>query len=152
RTKNLYVDSSFEPATARNIKLGLNANQGNWTGNLTFFDTRLKNLGEYNTDGQYDDDPATAPFLTNAEEYRSKGFTLQGAYTWGTGQVGGSFTKADVTYDGDGALPQGGAVVPVGKLATLFIDQEIPQYNLKVGGTIEWAGKLSTAEMRAAGF
>ncbi len=146
RRADLYVADGYEPATARNVKLGLNANQGNWTGNLTFFDTRLKNLGEY----QY---PAGEPYyLDNAEEYRSKGFTLQAAYSWGSGRVGGSFTKADTSYDGEDLLPQGGTVVPVGNLATLYIDQEIPQYNLKVGGTLEWADDLSTDEMREAGF
>lgn len=146
RSADLYVADGYEPSTARNYKLGLNANQGNWTGNLTFFDTRLKDLGRY----QY---PDGAPYyLTNADEYRSKGFTLQGTYSWGSGRIGGSFTKADVEYDSDGILPQGGTVVPVGKVATLYVDQEIPQYNLKVGGSLEWADTLSTDEMRDAGF
>ena len=147
RTSDLYVENGFEPATARNIKLGLNANQGNWTGNLTFFDTRLKDLGEYNTDGQYDEDPTTAPYLFNADEYRSKGFTLQGAYSWGSGRVGGSFTKADVTQNGEDKLPDGGTVMPVGELATLYVDQEIAEYNLKVGATLEWAGRLDAAHL-----
>lgn len=146
RTADLYVADDYEASSARNFKLGLNANQGNWTGNLTFFDTRLKDLGEL----QYPDD---APYyLDNVEEYRSKGFTLQGTYSWGSGRIGGSFTKADVTQDGEDRLPNGGTAVPVGELATLFIDQEIPQYNLKVGATLEWAGTLSTDVMREAGF
>ena len=137
----IVVADDFEPATARNVKAGLNASQGNWTGNITFFDTRLKNLSN-----DY------VPSLANTAEYRSKGYTLQGNYSWGLGRVGASFTDADVTQNGVNVLPAGGTVVPVGKLATLFVDQEIPQYNLKVGGTIEWSGKLSTAEMQAAGF
>ncbi|WP_449041510.1 TonB-dependent receptor domain-containing protein [Paracoccus sp. (in: a-proteobacteria)] len=137
----IVVADDFEPATARNVKAGLNASQGNWTGNITFFDTRLKNLAN-----DY------VPSLANTAEYRSKGYTLQGNYSWGLGRVGASFTDADVTQNGVNVLPAGGTVVPVGKLATLFVDQEIPQYNLKVGGTIEWSGKLSTEEMQAAGF
>ncbi|WP_415392349.1 TonB-dependent receptor domain-containing protein [Paracoccus sp. SJTW-4] len=151
READFGVDPDFEPATATNAKVGLNVNQGDWTGNLTFFDTRLRGLGIYDTARPTSPTPGDYR-LENAEEYRSKGFTLQGNYSWGTGRVGASFTKADVSYDGNGILPQGGTVVPVGKLATLFVDQEIPQYNLKVGATLEWAGKLSTAEMRAAGF
>ncbi len=137
----IVVADDFEPATARNIKAGLNASQGNWTGNITFFDTRLKNLAN-----DY------VPSLANTAEYRSKGYTLQGNYSWGLGRVGASFTDADVTQNGVNVLPAGGTVVPVGKLATLFVDQEIPQYNLKVGATLEWSGKLSTEEMQAAGF
>ncbi|QRZ13249.1 TonB-dependent receptor [Paracoccus methylovorus] len=143
RDESFTTNPDYRPAEASNIKVGLNANQGNWTGNLTYFDTKLKGLGEYNT---------TVGYLENADDYRSKGFTMQAAYSWGTGRIGGSFTKADVTQNGTNVLPQGGTVMPVGELATLFIDQEIPQYNLKVGGTIEWAGKLSTAEMQEAGF
>lgn len=148
RSADFGVDPNYKPATATNYKLGLNANQGNWNGNLTFFDTKLKDLGVYDAarppEGDYR--------LENAQQYRSKGFTLQGAYSWGSGRIGGSYTKADVSYDGDDILPQGGTVVPVGKLATLFIDQELPQYNLKLGSTVEWAGKLSSDAMRAAGF
>ncbi len=143
RNDAFATDPDFEASKATNVKLGLNANRGNWTGNLTFFDTRLKGLGEYDTEIGY---------LTNADDYRSKGFTLQGNYAWGTGRVGASFTKADVTQNGDDVLPGGGTVMPIGNMASIFVDQEIPQYNLKVGGTVEWADKLSNELMETAGF
>ena len=146
RTADLYVAEDYKASSARNVKLGLNVDQGNWTGNLTFFDTRLKDMGEL----QY---PEDAPYyLDNVAEYRSKGLTLQGAYSWGSGRVGGSFTKADVTQDGEDRLPNGGTAVPVGKLATLYVDQEIAQYNAKVGATLEWADKLSGDYLTEAGF
>ncbi|REG57387.1 hemoglobin/transferrin/lactoferrin receptor protein [Paracoccus versutus] len=145
RSSDLYVADDFEPSEARNIKLGLNANQGNWTGNLTFFDTRLKNMGEF----IFDEEPY---YLGNVDEYRSKGFTLQGTYSWGSGRIGGSFTKADVSQNGIDVLPGGGTAVPVGKVATLFVDQEIAQYNLKVGASVEWADKLASSDMTEAGF
>lgn len=146
RSSDLYVDDDYRTSSARNIKLGLNANQDNWTGNLTFFDTRLKNMGEF----VFPDEGA--PYLGNVEEYRSKGFTLQGTYSWGSGRIGGSFTKADVTQDGDDVLPGGGTAVPIGTMATLFVDQEIAKYNLKFGGSVEWADKLSSDAMTDAGF
>ncbi|UXU75932.1 TonB-dependent receptor domain-containing protein [Paracoccus sp. SMMA_5] len=146
RGSDLYVASDYEPSSARNLKLGLNVDQANWTGNLTLFDTRLKDMGEF----QFPE--GAAPYLGNEAEYRSRGFTLQGAYSWGSGRIGGSFTKAKVTQDGVEVLPAGGAAVPVGEIATLYLDQEIPQHNLKFGGTVEWAGKLSSPEMTAAGF
>ncbi|WP_240540284.1 TonB-dependent receptor [Paracoccus sp. pheM1] len=146
RGSDLYVAEDYDTSSARNIKLGLNADQGNWTGNLTFFDTRLKDMGEL----VFPDEGA--PYLGNVAEYRSKGFTLQGAYSWGSGRVGGSFTKADVTQDGEDRLPNGGTAVPVGKVATLYVDQEIAQYNAKVGATVEWADKLSGDYLTEAGF
>lgn len=143
RDEFFATSPNFDPAEATNVKFGLNANQGDWTGNLTFFDTRLKGLGEYNvTDG----------LLENADDYRSKGFTLQGNYSWGSGRVGASFTKADVTQNGEEVLPSGGTVVPVGQLATLFVDQELAQYNLKVGGTLQWANDLEGDYLTEAGF
>lgn len=141
RDSSIVTASDFEPATAKNYKLGLNATQSNWTGNLTFFDTRLKNLAN-----------AYFPNLDNTGEYRSRGFTVQGNYSWGSGRVGASLTKADVTQDGEKALPNGGEVMPIGTVAALYIDQELPQYNLKVGGTLEWAGKLSGDYLTNAGF
>ncbi len=146
RSADLYTSDDYKTSSARNIKLGLSANQDNWTGNITFFDTRLKDMGEF----IFPDEGA--PYLGNVDEYRSKGFTLQGTYSWGSGRVGGSFTKADVTQGGEDVLPAGGVAVPVGKVATLFVDQEIAKYNLKVGGTVEWADKLSSDEMTDAGF
>lgn len=135
RTADLYTAENFKPSKARNIKLGLNANQGNWTGNLTFFDTRLKNMGEFIFD-------AEPYYLGNVDEYRSRGFTLQGDYSWGSGRVGGSFTKANVSQGGVDVLPGGGTAVPVGQMATLYVDQEIAQYNLKIGASAEWANRL----------
>lgn len=147
RSSDLYVADDYETSSARNIKLGLNADRGNWSGNLTFFDTRLKDMGEL----VFPEDES-APYLGNVEEYRSKGFTLQAAYSWGSGRVGGSFTKADVTQGGEDRLPNGGTAVPVGQVATLYVDQEIAQYNAKVGATVEWANKLSGDYLTEAGF
>lgn len=147
RSSDLYTASDFDPSEARNIKLGLSASQDNWSGNLTFFDTRLKGMGEF----IFPESGAT-PYLGNVDEYRSKGFTLQGTYSWGSGRVGGSFTKADVTQNGIDALPAGGTAVPIGKMATLFVDQELAQYNLKVGASLEWANKLSSSDTTEAGF
>lgn len=147
RDSSMVVASGYEPATARNYKVGLNATQENWTGNLTFFDTRLMNLANSyyrESDGSYT--------LDNAEEYRSRGFTLQGNYSWGSGRVGASATKAHVEYDGEDALPNGGDAMPIGTVASLFIDQDIPEYNLRLGGTLELAGRLDGDYLTEAGF
>ena len=57
-----------------------------------------------------------------------------------------------MTQDGDDVLPGGGTAVPIGTMATLFVDQEIAKYNLKFGGSVEWADKLSSDAMTEAGF
>lgn len=141
RDSSTVTAPGYEPATARNYKLGVNASQGNWTGNLTFFDTRLDGLAN-----AYD------PVLDNTGEYRSRGVTASAQYSWGSGRAGVSVTDADVSLDGDDLPPAGGEAVPVGTVAALFVDQDIPQYDLKVGATWALARRLSGDALAAAGF
>lgn len=141
RDSSTVTSDDFEPATARNYKLGVNATQDNWTGNLTLFDTTLTDLAN-----DY------FPNLDNGAEYRSRGFTLQGNYSWGSGRVGASFTKAKVTVDGEEALPNGGNAMPIGEVASIFVDQEFAQYGLTVGATLELASRLSGDYITEAGF
>lgn len=143
RNAAFMTDPAFAPATAKNVKAGVNLSQDNWTGTMTFFDTRLEGLGTYDT---------TAGFLRNGGKARSRGVTLNGAYSWGSGRVGASFTKARLTRDGDTALADGGTLMPIGNVAALYIDQDIPSWNMKVGATVEWAGKLEDAYMTANGY
>ena len=137
------TDPGYDPATATTYKLGLNASHDEWRAGLTFFDIRLDGLAEYDVE---------AGLLTNGGEGRSRGFTVNGAYEWDTGRIGATYTRADVTRDGEMALPSGGTFMPIGNMATLYVDQALPAHNLKLGASLEWAGKLSDEAMRAAGF
>lgn len=141
RDSSAVTDPGYEPATARNYKLGVNASGGNWTGNLTVFDTRLDGLAN-----AYD------PLLANTGEYRSRGVTASAQYGWGSGRAGVSVTRADVSLDGDDLPPAGGEAVPIGTVAALFVDQEIPQHNLTVGATWALAKRLSGDAVTDAGF
>lgn len=141
RDSSVVTAPDYEPATAKNYKLGLNASQGSWTGNLTFFDTRLDGLAN-----------AYSPMLDNSDEYRSRGVTASGNYSWGSGRAGVSITKAKLTLDGDDLPPAGGEAAPIGTVATLFVDQQIPQYNLTLGATLELADRLSEDAFATNGF
>ncbi|WP_255435627.1 TonB-dependent receptor [Paracoccus sp. S1E-3] len=141
RNADFATDPDFEPATAKNYKIGVNASGANWKAGLTFFDTRLDKLAEYDVE---------AGLLTNGGEGRSKGFTLNAGYEWTNTRIGASYTKADVTTDGDFALPGGGTFMPIGDMASVYIDHVMPQYDLKLGATLEWAGELSDEAMEAA--
>lgn len=143
RDAAFITDPDYDPAKATTYKLGLNASHDNWRAGVTLFDIRLDGLAEYDV---------AAGQLTNGEEGRSRGFTLNGGYDWGTGRVGATFTKADVTVDGDIATPGGGTFMPVGDMATLYVDQALPAHNVKLGASIEWAGKLSDGALTALGF
>lgn len=78
--------------------------------------------------------------------------TLQGNYSWGSGRAGVSITKADVDFDGEAALPDGGNAMPIGTVASLFVDQDIPRYNLRVGATLELADRLDGDYLADADF
>ena len=145
RVPTFHIDPDYQPATATNIKLGLNGGGENWSGGITFFDTSLKGVASYDTS-------AAVNAIVNSGEMRSKGFTLNGHYTWDTGRVGLSYTKADVTRDGTIALADGGGVMPIGDTASIYVDQELPAWNMKIGATVEWAGTLSDPVLTAANF
>lgn len=147
RPSTMVTDPGYQPATARNYKLGFNATQDNWTGNLTFFDTRLEDLAN----GYYRESDGSFT-LDNAAEYRSRGVTLQGNYSWGSGRFGANLTTAHVEYDGEDALPNGGDAMPIGTVASLFVDQDIPQHNMRVGATLELADRLDGDYLTEAGF
>ncbi len=147
RGSSLTVAEGYEPATARNYKLGVSATQDSWTGNLTFFDTTLSGLA--NDYYRESDDSLT---FDNSADYRSRGVTIQANYSWGSGRAGASLTKAKVEYDGEDILPDGGDAMPIGEIATLFVDQELPQYNLRFGGTVELAGRLDDSYITEGGF
>ncbi|WP_434287934.1 TonB-dependent receptor domain-containing protein [Celeribacter sp. SCSIO 80788] len=139
------IDEDYEAGTSTNIKIGLNGTVGDFSGGITYFDTKIKDLASYLRSGN-------TGTISNSGEVRSKGVTLNGQYNWGTGRFGASYTKADVTEDGEFVLPEGGTVMPLGDLATVFVDQELPSMNMKVGATVEWAGKLDDDLMTASNY
>ncbi|WP_050526432.1 TonB-dependent receptor domain-containing protein [Pseudorhodobacter aquimaris] len=146
RTDAFFTDPSFSTGEAKNIKLGANFGGDNWKGGVTLFDTKLNGLPTYGYDA------ASYSLHNNPDEFRSRGVTLNGSYDFGDTRVGATFTSADVTQGGVSALPDSGTFMPVGDMATLYVDHELPNQNLTVGATVEWAGKISDAVATAAGF
>ncbi len=146
RTDAFYTDPSFSAAESENIKLGANFGGDNWKGGVTLFDTKLNGLAAYGY--------TTADYkLSNGpDEYRSRGFTLNGSYDFGQTRVGATFTKADVTIGGVSTAPDASTFMPIGNMATLYIDHDLPNQNMTVGATVEWAGKISDEVATAAGF
>lgn len=136
-----HTDPDFAPGEAENYKIGANLAGNNWHGGITFFDTRLRGFPLYDTD-----------MLTNDDEYRSKGFTLNATLDLGDTRLGATYTRADVTVDGVPAVPSSGVVMPVGDTATLFVDHEIPAWNAKVGASLAWADSIQSDEAAALGF
>lgn len=146
RTNAFYTDPSFSTGNSENIKLGANFGGESWKGGVTFFDTKLNGLPTYGYAA------ASYSLYNNPNEFRSRGVTLNGSYDFGQTRLGATYTKADVTVGGVSVLPDSSTFMPVGDMATLYIDHELPNQNMTVGATVEWAGKISDAVATAAGF
>ncbi|MBU2865645.1 TonB-dependent receptor domain-containing protein [Pacificibacter marinus] len=134
--------SDYAGASSTNYKIGVNGSRGAFTGGLTYFDIKVEDYANYDW---------TVDEINNGGEVRSKGMTLNLAYNYANGRIGGSYTKADVSENGDAVLPAGGSIVPVSDLATLYVDHNISD-QLKVGGTVAWAGTLDSDLMSASNF
>lgn len=132
RDSSFYTEPDFDTGSSKNIKLGANFGGENWSGGFTYFDTKINGLPNYDS-----------PSLKNdPDELRSRGFTLNAQYDFGGTRVGATFTRADVTEGGEPAVPSSGAVMPVGKLATVYVDHDLKDLGATVGASVEWAGSL----------
>jgi hemoglobin/transferrin/lactoferrin receptor protein len=132
RNNAFFTDPAFDTASAQNYKVGANFGGDNWNAGITLFDTRIRGLPNY--DGT---------FLKNdPNEQRSRGVTVNASYRWNDTRIGATFTKARLTSGDATILPNSGTFMPIGDMATLFIDHEIPDYNLKLGATLAWAGSI----------
>ncbi len=148
RNDSFYTSPDFKPAEAKNIKLGANFGGDNWQAGVTLFDTRIEGAPNYSAQ-----DSAGVSMLDNAEEeYRSKGFTLNASYDFGTTRVGGTVTKADVEIGDNSALPNSSLFMPVGDMATLYVDHDIAAADMTVGASLKWAGKIKDAYASESGF
>lgn len=133
RSDAFVTDPDLRAGEAKNFKIGANFGGDAWRAGITLFDTRIDGLLDY----------GMTSLGNKPDEYRSKGFTLNASYDFGNTRIGGTFTKADVTAGGVDVLPDNGTYfMPAGEIATLFVDHEIPEHNLKLGATMEWAGSL----------
>lgn len=132
RDDSYYTDPNLVPTESENIKVGANFGGDNWKAGATFFDTKLNNALTF----------VSRTVAENSDlEYRSKGYTLNASLDLGNTTLGATYTKADVTQDGVSVVPGNGYYfMPVGKMATLYVDHAIPQHNLRLGATVEWAG------------
>lgn len=136
RNDAFFTDPDFEAARAQNYKVGANFGGGDWNAGVTLFDTRIRGLPLYGTG-------ANNKLYNDPDEYRSRGVTLNAGYRWNETTIGATFTKAKVTGGGQTLLPNSGTFMPIGDMATLYVDHEIPDYNLKLGASLAWAGKVA---------
>ncbi|WP_376872645.1 TonB-dependent receptor domain-containing protein [Albirhodobacter sp. R86504] len=144
RDSSFYTDPGFDTGRSQNVKLGANFTQNDFRGGITFFDTKINGQPSYGW--------SPAVLTNDPDEYRTRGFTLNGNYDFGGTRVGGTLTKADVTIGGESAVPSSGYFMPIGTMATLYVDHDLVAYNMTVGASVEWASEISDTAATDAGF
>jgi hemoglobin/transferrin/lactoferrin receptor protein len=142
RNDGFITDPNFGGGTAQNLKAGVNFGGGDWKAGVTLFDTRIKGMPEY----------AENVLRNLPGEFRSRGVTANASYNFASTTIGATYTYADVTFNGGAIPPNSGPFMPIGSMATLYVDHEFVDHNLKVGANLAWAGKVGSAAARAAGF
>jgi hemoglobin/transferrin/lactoferrin receptor protein len=142
RTNSFYTDPDFGTGRSQNVKLGANFTQDNLHGGITFFDTKINGQPSY----------GSTSLTNNPDEYRSRGVTLNANYDLGATRFGATVTKADVTIGGESAVPNSGYFMPIGTMATVYVDHDLNAYNMTVGASVEWASKISDSVATDAGF
>ncbi|MCB4456824.1 TonB-dependent receptor plug domain-containing protein [Leisingera sp. McT4-56] len=125
--------SALKSSRAENIVIGADYIAGAWTLGAEWFSTQIDNVRTF--DGPYGDRS-----VTNAD-FESTGYNLGATYGWDSGFARFTFSHSDNKWDGNDVssfdvLDYG---TPLGSILALEVQQELPQYNLVVGGAIDAA-------------
>ncbi|MEM5475521.1 TonB-dependent receptor [Pacificibacter sp. AS14] len=117
--------SGLETARSENFILGADYAAGDWTLGAELFKTQI-------TDARSDDGNI---------DFETRGFNLSSTYDWGSGFARASFTRSEGLIDGELVasyylLDYG---MPLGDIIALEVQQELPNANLLIGGSIDAA-------------
>ncbi|NSY41509.1 TonB-dependent siderophore receptor [Leisingera sp. ANG59] len=126
--------SALRSSRAENIVIGADYDAGNWTLGAEWFDTEIDDVRTF-----------SGAAVTNAD-FRSKGYNLGATYGWDSGFARFTFSRSKNTWNGN--APSSFDVLdygtPLGSILALEVQQELPLYNLVVGGAIDAALDYST--------
>lgn len=130
--------SALQSSRAENIILGADWTRGALTLGAEFFRTEINDARTF-----------TGPYLGRSVtnyDFETQGFNLGATYGWDGGFARLTYTNTDVKVDG---VPAGSYEAldlgtPVGQLVALQVQQSLPQYNLLVGGSLDFAMEYDT--------
>ncbi|MFV1462957.1 TonB-dependent receptor plug domain-containing protein [Phaeobacter sp. JH57H1] len=121
--------SALKPRRASNVVIGADWQSGNWTLGAEAFQTRI------------DDTRDVAGPVVTSYDFESRGYNLGATYGWEGGFARLTFSDSETRVNGAPAsgyyLLDSGA--PIGQVLALEVQQELPQWNLVVGGHIDAA-------------
>lgn len=117
--------TNLTSSRAENFVLGADYDAGNWTVGANLFKTYIRDARDADT----------------TLNFESRGYNLYGTYGWNSGFARFSFTHSEGLVDGDIVesyyLLDYGA--PLGDIIALEVQQELPNANLLVGGSLDIA-------------
>lgn len=121
--------SGLKSSRAENFVIGADWVQGNWTLGAEVFHTEI------------DDARDLSRGVVTLADFKSEGVNLSATYGWGLGFARLTYSFSDVTVSDTAAssydLRNFGT--PMGHIFALEMQQELPEYNMLVGGSIEAA-------------
>lgn len=121
--------SALQSSRAENIIIGADWQRGSWTLGGELFRTQI------------DDVRLLTGNAVGSNDFESEGVNLAATYGWATGFARFSASHSEVTYDGGAAdsFTYQDMGAPLGTILALELQQELPQYNMLVGGNIDAA-------------
>ncbi len=125
-----WTYAGLQSSRAENFNLGVDWSAGNLTLGAEVFRTEVENARE--NSGNID--------------FQSEGYSLGATYGWLGGFVRLSFTDSDIELNGGstGSYEARDLGAPLGQVLALQVQQELPQYSLLVGGSLDLARDYDT--------
>ena len=124
-----------DASRGRNLVIGADFEQGNWTFGGEFFRTNIDDA-RFST---YDS--GVAAYTASHNDFETKGVNIAATYGWDSGFARFTASRSENYINGEKAssyyvLDYG---APLGTVLALEVQQELPQYNLVVGGSVDAA-------------
>ncbi|SCZ64750.1 hemoglobin/transferrin/lactoferrin receptor protein [Epibacterium ulvae] len=124
-----------DASRGKNLVVGLDWQRNNWTLGGEYFRTQINDARFSSYDG------GAAAYTASHNDFEARGFNLAATYGWDSGFARFTASKSENYINGAKAssfyvLDYG---APLGTVLALEVQQELPQYNLVIGGNIDAA-------------
>ncbi|MQQ07778.1 TonB-dependent receptor [Epibacterium sp. SM1979] len=124
--------SALESSRAENIVIGADWARGDWRLGAEIFRTQI------------DDARDLSRGVVTMNDFESEGVNLAATYGWADGFARLTYSYSDATLNGEASsnYDLGNFGAPLGSVIAFEMQQELPQHNLLVGGSVEAALSL----------
>ncbi|MCG7494226.1 TonB-dependent receptor domain-containing protein [Thalassobius sp. Cn5-15] len=131
---SFFLYNGLETRRGQNIVVGADWTSGGWTLGAEVFRTKLDNVRETGR-------PVRGVRTVDAYDFEARGVNLGASYDWGSGFARLTYSNSENKVNGENAssyqVLDSGA--PLGQVLALQLQQELPQWNMVVGGGVDVA-------------